>query len=135
MELANEIPVNTSVLGSKTPLVHLAAYAGFLLANKLDDLVRKNIQVNKEADFHLMKFFDFMSDEKMMELGREREISFLTAAIEGKLDEQIAIGLKRWKEDPIPLISRTQILAKILPCYHTSAKKCCCLFCLNIPRT
>ena len=112
MELANEIPVNNSVLGSKIPLVHLAAYAGFLRANKLDELVRKNIQVNKEADFHLMKFYDFMSEEKMMELGREREISFLTAAIEGKLDEQIAIGLKRWKEDLIPLISRTQILAE-----------------------
>ena len=113
MELANEIPVNQSAVKSgKVPLVHLAAYAGFLLKNKLEELVRKNIHVNKDADFHLMKFYDFMTEEKMIEVGTERETSFLTAAIEGKLDEQIAIGLQRWKADLIPLISRTEILAE-----------------------
>jgi signal transduction histidine kinase len=103
-----------TLLRKKLYFNYLPGYAKFLLEERLLPLVKYNLQTSKELDFHLMKYFDFMDEEKLIELSKVSGAAFLTAIIENNLDEYLRISNEKWKANQLPLISREQIVAEDL---------------------
>ena len=96
----------------KLHFVHLPAYAKFLLENRLLDLVTFNLKITRQSGLHLLKYFDFMDDEKIIELSKVSTSAFLNAIIENKVEGYIQASIQKWKDNQLPLIARDQIVAE-----------------------
>ena len=112
MPAQDELKATSYLAERRLQFGHLPGYAKFILENRLDQLVKFNLKISRDTDFHLMKYFDFMSEEQIIDLSKTSNTAFLTAIIENTLDEYIDVSIGRWKANQLPLIARDQIIAE-----------------------
>ena len=112
MPVGEDKKVEPALKSEKLQFIYLPAYAGFLLNNRLVQFVTYNLHTAREANFHLMKYFDFMDDEKIIEISKVSTTAFLTAFIENSIDDYIIASTEKWKANQLPLIARDQIVAE-----------------------
>lgn len=94
----------------KLNFAHLPAFAGYLLHERLDDMIAASLQLAREMEYPLLKFFAHMSDEELLALSRLTQTDLLTHFINNTLDEQIDQSMKMWLENQLPLIEKDQIV-------------------------
>jgi len=112
MPVREDKKVEPALKSEKLQFIYLPAYAGFLLNNRLVQFVTYNLHTAREANFHLMKYFDFMDDEKIIEISKVSTTAFLTSFIENSVDDYITASTEKWKANQLPLIARDQIVAE-----------------------
>ena len=59
-------------------LIHLPAFASYLLAEKLDEYVQKQLNYSFELNIPLLKFFLSMPEEQRFELSKQTSKEFLS---------------------------------------------------------
>jgi PAS domain S-box-containing protein len=90
-------------------LNHLQAYAQFLLANHLDELVRVNLERAREIHLPLLKHFSHLTEAELFAYSKNSFQSLLRDLAEGRAVESHQANLQRWKSDQIPGISTANI--------------------------
>jgi PAS domain S-box-containing protein len=96
----------------KLQFKHLPGFAKFLLEKKMDELAKESLAVSREVNYPLLKYFDHLPEEYLLELSKTAGKEFYTHAINNTLEEQLKHALEQWKQNQLPLISKDQILAE-----------------------
>jgi len=91
-------------------LQHLPAYANFLLENKIHEYVIAQINLAKEVDLPLLKFFKNLSDEELYSLSVKTAREFLNCCAENKTEEFIQNSVQKWINDQLPSVERNAII-------------------------
>src|ERR1700745_32982 len=95
----------------KLSFTHLPGFAKFLLENKLEPLVKKQLELSREVKIPLLKLLEQMPAEQLFELSQTSTAELLAYAIENNLAEQIERSVKQWKENLLPVImTREQVV-------------------------
>jgi len=93
-------------------LKHLPAFAGFLLASHLDAYVNEQLRISREINLPLLKFFESLPQQKMLEIAKASSTEFLTYLAENKPNEQIQSSLQKWLSNQLPVINKDEIVAE-----------------------
>lgn len=91
---------------------YFPAFASFILQSCLEEFVAANLTVARSIKLPLLKYYDFLSDTQLIELGIKSNTVLLTSIIENRLDEHIHLTIKQWVDDQLPLIARDKIVAE-----------------------
>jgi PAS domain S-box-containing protein len=91
--------------------VHLPGFAQFLLDNKLDELVKKQLEFSREVNLPLLKVLEALPKEQLAELSKTSTAELLQFASANNLDEQIELSLKQWTQNLLPFMKREQVVA------------------------
>lgn len=91
--------ISSIVQRHKTQLMHLPAYAGFLLEHCLDDFAKKQLEFYFELEVPLTKHFSFMTERELLNLFRLRSIEMLSLLSEQKNEAHIRQSIKHWDSD------------------------------------
>ncbi|RYU93423.1 PAS domain-containing sensor histidine kinase [Emticicia agri] len=91
---------------------YLPDYANYLLTKKLEEYTRKSLEVSREIEVPLLKFFENMPEEQLMQLSVEGTIEYLNYFVSNRVEEFIDLSLKRWIENQLPLVQSEDIVAQ-----------------------
>lgn len=91
---------------------HFPLFAKFLLDNHLTDFVKEQMQLSKQMQLRLLRYFTSMSEDELVTLGKKNASDFLRYISENKAKEQIEESKQRWMKDQLPNFSRDQIIAE-----------------------
>lgn len=100
----------TFVPGHK--LTHLPAFIRFILENKLEEFIRLQIQISRDIEAPVMKFFEGMPDDQLIQFSLEPTRAYWNYLVEGDIDAQLKDVLEKWKTNQLPGIERDQIVAE-----------------------
>ena len=92
--------------------IYMPAYARFLLDHKLDEFVRTQLQLSRDAQIPLLKFFSGMSDEELIRIGTASMKELLEAFENNTVNELIERSVQSWINNQLPILGRDQILAE-----------------------
>jgi PAS domain S-box-containing protein len=87
----------------------LPAFAKFILEQYVEAFARYQLRLYKETEVPLFKYFNTLSEEQQIELSIQSSKQFLTYFRDNKATEQITDGLKRWRENALPLLDKMQV--------------------------
>ena len=87
-------------------------YAGFLLQNKLLECVTLQLELFREFNPPLLRYFSAFSLEELMRIGKEVLEKLLLAIQQNQAPEYIENALQDWLNNQLPQISRNQIEAE-----------------------
>ena len=107
MSTAEEIPI-----GKKLDFRYVPSFAKFLLEEKLDEISREGLAVSRQINYPLLKYFEHLPEENILEMARASSINFYTHASNNTLDEQLRQALAMWKENQLPLMSNDQLVVE-----------------------
>ncbi|MGZ3848940.1 MAG: PAS domain-containing protein, partial [Flavisolibacter sp.] len=93
-------------------LLHLPAFAQYLLEHKLDELARIQLQISREVDIPLLKLFGNLPPEQLLEVSRQRLAELLTFLAQNRAGEQIALAVQNWKKNRLPFVQKDDIVAE-----------------------
>lgn len=93
-------------------LKYLPGFAGFLLENHLEAYVLEQLRLSREINIPLLKFFDSLPQEKILEIARKTTSEFLSYLAKNKAKEQIESSLEKWLSNQLPVINKDEILAE-----------------------
>jgi signal transduction histidine kinase len=96
----------------KLDLRYLPAYADFLIKNKLEDCSRTQLQFSREEKIPLLKYFENLPDDDLIEMGKQGYLEMLTALAQNKTDEYIKASVSRFVKNNIPSIEREIVVAE-----------------------
>lgn len=96
----------------KLDFKYVPDFARFLLDERLDDLCREALAVSREVEYPLMKFFENMPEEYILDLSRTASREFYTHAVNNTLDVQLEQALDRWQQNQLPLMSNDQLVVE-----------------------
>ena len=85
-------------------------FAKFLLDERLDEISREGLLVSREVNYPLLKFFEHLPEECLLDLTRTSSKEFYTHAINNTLDEQLVHALDLWEKNQLPLMSSDQLV-------------------------
>ena len=117
----------------------LPSYARFLLDHKLHEYVIKQLQLSREAEIPVLKYFDWMTEVQLLELGTSSAKELLEAFEKNKVNELIYRSVNSWVNNQLPNLDQDQIVAEditslslirrktlrfFLPAYSTDINTC-----------
>ena len=91
-------------------LAHLPAFAGYLLTHRLTEFTEVQHRLSVELDLPVLKWFENMSREELMEFGKQTSAEFLGYLAENKAAEQIEHSIERWLENRLPNLDRYDLV-------------------------
>lgn len=91
---------------------YLPGYAQYLLSNRLEDFTRKTLAISREVKIPLLRFFENMPEDELIKLSIQGTQDYLGYFAGNKVDEFIALSLKRWTENQLPLVQNNEIVAQ-----------------------
>ncbi|HEX8549100.1 MAG TPA: PAS domain S-box protein [Cytophagaceae bacterium] len=100
----------------------LKQYAGFLKENLLHEFTREVLANYKALDVPLLKMFSHLSDEEVYTIARQSLSTLLEQFADGEGVEAAEMGIRNWKEDKIPGISRQEIKASDIVLINNARK-------------
>lgn len=89
---------------------YVPGFAKFLLEERLDEICAEGLAVSREVKYPLLKFFEHLPEEQLLELSKTSNRKFYTHAINNTLDEQLRQSLELWKQNQLPLLSSDQLV-------------------------
>ncbi|HEX8314559.1 MAG TPA: PAS domain-containing protein, partial [Flavisolibacter sp.] len=101
-----------SVTISLDNLLYLPQFANYLLTEKLEELVQKQLEYSFELNIPLLKFFLNLPEAQRVEISRQSTREILTYLANNRASEQIANSMKEWKADRLPVVDRDAIVAE-----------------------
>ena len=87
-------------------------YAGFLLQNKLLECVALQLELFREFNPPLLRYFSTFSQEELIRIGKDILEKLLIAIQQNQAPEYIENALRDWLNNQLPQISRNQIEAE-----------------------
>lgn len=87
----------------------LPAYASFLLNERLEEYIRHNLQVARNIQLPLLKFFEHLGEDELFALSRHNLSEFFTYLLENRAADQVKDSLEQWRNNMLPLIDKGQI--------------------------
>lgn len=136
MSLPATIEQNKTKEKSRLIFSSLPAYAKFIRESHLIEYIKHQIHLCRELGLPLLRYFEHLSDEQLLEISIPNHTKFLLAAEENKLEELLEESLEKWRDNDIGTIDKTNIatedlitgnyirkqsLLKFLPLYTTDA--------------
>lgn len=103
---------NKSSLLKSLNFSHLPGYASFLLKNELNDFVLSSILIAKEEEIPVMKFFEALPEEKVLEISLQSTTELLEHLANNKAQEYIELSLNRWVANQMPVIQSEDLVAE-----------------------
>ena len=97
---------------SLSNLVYLPAFAQYLLAHRLDQMVQLQIQISREINIPVLKSFKDFSDERIVTITKRRLKELLTCLSKNKALEQIEASVQQWKKSRLPFVQKDDIVAE-----------------------
>lgn len=107
---------------------YLPYYAQYLLTNKLEDFTRTSLIISREIKIPLLKFFEEMPEEELIEISIQDTIEYLTYLASNTVKEFIEISIKRWAENQLPLVQNNEIVAQDISMVSFTRRKAFRLF-------
>lgn len=95
----------------KLSFTHFPGYARFLLDNKLNEFVAKQFEFSRQVEIPLLKLLAHMPEEQLIELSKLSSAEILLCAAENRLEENVAVSVKQWKENLVPFMSKEEVVA------------------------
>lgn len=96
----------------KLNLEYLPGYAKFLLEERLDVFSKEILRISQSLNLPVLKYFDFLPEEKLVELTKEAYAIFFRHLIDNTVEEYLEINLKKWSNDQLPLVAKDQIVVE-----------------------
>ncbi len=89
---------------------YLSAFAQFLLNNSTQAMAASQLQLVRQLDVPILRYFSSMPEKEILERSEARMKVLLQSLIDNRAAEYIDETLQAWKEDQLPLLSRDKIL-------------------------
>ena len=93
-------------------LVYLPGFAAYLLQERLDEYIQKQINYSFELNIPLLQYFLRMSEEERFAVAKQSSTEFLTYLANHQAAEQIRSSLAQWNADELPVVGRDAIVAE-----------------------
>ncbi len=94
----------------RTSFRHLPGYARFLLEYHLRDFCVFALQISRELNMPLLRFFEGMPEEQLLAMSIESNSSLFHAIIEGRAAEHVAQSTLAWQQNRLPVIQGTDVV-------------------------
>jgi PAS domain S-box-containing protein len=104
-------------------LLYLPKFASYLLTEKLNEYVQKQIQYSYEMEIPLLKFFLSLPEEQRFQITKQSSKEFLSYLASDKASEQIQNAMQQWKSDQLPIVGRDAIVAEDITLVNYVRKK------------
>lgn len=96
----------------KLTFKHLPAYASFVLENKLDEYVSRQLRFSKEENVPLLRFFNHLADDELFRISKESVATFLTLLKTNAAADFIQTSTDNYIKNLLPEIVRDHVLAE-----------------------
>jgi PAS domain S-box-containing protein len=104
-------------------LVYLPQFASFLLNEKLDEFVQKQLDNAFEQHIPLLRYLFSMPEEERFALAKRTSSEYLTFLANNQASEQISQSMQQWKANELPVIERDQIVTEDITLVNYMRKK------------
>lgn len=91
---------------------HLPGYASFLLANRLDEYVQRQLRISKEEKVPLLRFFSHLTDEQLAEMSKKATREFFHMLISNQASAFITNATTNYVKNTLPSIRREEVIAE-----------------------
>ena len=91
---------------------HLPGYASFVLENKLDEYVTRQLRFSKEENVPLLRFFSHLPDEELFRISKKSVATFLTLLKTNAATDLIQTSTDYYVKNLLPEIARDHVLAE-----------------------
>ncbi len=93
-------------------LLLLPGCAQYITDQKLDEYVVEQLRITREVKLPLLRFFDSLTEEQMLAVGKRTALEFLQAISTNKVKEFISHSLQLWLNDKLELIARNEVVVE-----------------------
>jgi PAS domain S-box-containing protein len=90
----------------------LPGFAAFLRKEKLIDYIKAQLYYSKELKLPLLRFFEGMNDEQIIQMSIPSHTEFLEAIINGNVTEHIENSNKKWLANQLQIVDKYDIVAE-----------------------
>jgi len=94
-----------------------------VLQNHLDAYVHEQLRISKEIHVPLWKFLEFLTEDKILQIGKVTCGEFLTFLANNKAKEQIDSSLEKWLSNQLPVLNKNEISAGDITLINYSRKQ------------
>ena len=105
------VETRTNTAPSIDHLLHLPAFASFLLNHKLETFVKKQLQYAYDLKVPMLHFFANMSEAEVFDLGLQTNRDLLGNLAANKASVQIQRSMQQWKENELLVVDKDSIAA------------------------
>ncbi len=93
----------------KLQFKYLPGFVEFLKSKRLKEFIRVQIRYSREVKLPLLRFFEKMSDEQIVEMSVPSTTEFLDSIIYGQAKEHIEEANKKWIENQLDIVDKHDI--------------------------
>lgn len=86
-------------------------YVSFLYNNHLDEIVKEDINRAKEVKLPLLKLFENLSENEVVEVFKKGIVEYFEQILEGTFFTDIHQKMDEWKADKLPGVPREKVVA------------------------
>jgi PAS domain S-box-containing protein len=113
----------TSLPGVDLHLLHLPAYAKFLLDHHLEEYARALLQCSRQLQLPILKYLEGLSENQLDAIGKARNAEMLTLFAQNKAEEIIENSVTNWVANRLPIIHRDLVVAEDIVLVSYSRRK------------
>lgn len=106
MERTNQTPA------SLANLLYLPRFAAFLLNEKLEEFVEKQLDYARELNVPVLRYFEALSLEEQKAVSRQTSVEFLSFLAANKACEQIETSMQQWMNNQLPVVEKDDVVAE-----------------------
>jgi PAS domain S-box-containing protein len=96
----------------KLKFKYLPAFAEYIKEQRLIDFIKIQLRYSKELKLPLLRFFEKMTEEQMIEISTPTTTEFLNSLINNTTKQHIEESQKRWLANQLPLIDKFEVVAE-----------------------
>lgn len=104
-------------------LVHLPAFADFLLTEKLEAFVKTLYKIGTELDIPLLKFFAGMPEQDIIRMSKEGNMLLLNSIKNNSVADYIDHSKNNWLKNQLPIITKTDVIAEDISLINFARKR------------
>ncbi|MEO6039049.1 MAG: PAS domain-containing protein, partial [Saprospiraceae bacterium] len=108
----NENSHSTSPKYIELAFKYLPAYAQFLLTHHLEEFARSSLRVSRELQIPLLKYFEAMPEEVLVELSIQGNKEMLEYFSQNRVQAFIDKSIQSWLENQLPLIHYDEVVVE-----------------------
>lgn len=108
------------------PPVHyekLKGFASFILEHKLEEAARLSLEISRKAQIPLLKFFDHLTEEQLLEMVEKDLHNFFSDLVQGIAFEEGKKAISNWKENKLEGIKRDAVQISDLVLSYSGRKQ------------
>lgn len=100
----------TRVYSSIPSFEHLPAYARYLLDNKLAEFSAAMLQISRNLEIPLLRYFEHMPEEELIALTQAGNTRLLSALAANDVTDYLETSLRSWRDNQLPIIQGDDIV-------------------------